>query len=507
MKKTLLLALAVLVAACCFSTVAAAEPKGTLRVAISTMPNSLYVPVAAERQALTTAWHLYNSLTWLDDEGKVTPALAESWTISEDGSQFTFKLRKGVKFHNGEEFTADSVVVSWKNGKNKKNSWKGKWALAKSVEKIDDYTVKVTTDGPSPLLLRIMADNWAMIPPKYFTKVGEEGFAKNPVGTGPFKFVEWKKGDRITFEANPDYWEKGLPKVKTLVFRPIPESATRVAAIQTGEVDIVGRLSYEEFKMLKGKKNLKLISYPVDRVYYIAFNNMTSGKNTPVEKKKVRQAMNYAVDVDAILEALFENQGRASTGYVTPKNLGFDKEIKPFGYDPEKAKKLLAEAGYAKGFKVDFACPAGAYANFEQVCEAIQGYLSEVGIEADLKIMESGKYWDLEAKKQLPPMHGDSWSEATGEALPRLKGALNANNASFSSWEDQKIIDMLKKIGTTIDDNARAQLYVELQRYMQEDPPFIYLYEPMAFEATSVKVKNYKPRPPENYFLKDTWIE
>lgn len=486
---------------------AAAEPRGSLRVAIATMPNSLDVPVAAERQATTTAWHLYNSLTWLDDSGKPVPALAESWTVSEDGTTYTFQLRKGVTFHNGEPFTADSVVFSWKRGKGNKMQWKKKWAMAKSVEKVDDYTVRVRTDGPNPILLRVIADYWAMVPPKYIAKVGEKGFAKHPVGTGPFRFVEWKKGDRIVFEANPDYWEKGLPKIKKLIFRPIPESSTRVAAIRTGEVDIVGRLSSEEAGTLKGLKNIKVITYPVDRVYYIAFNNMTSGKGTPVENREVRLAMNYAVDVDAILDALFEGHGRPLTGFVTYKNLGYDKDLKPYGYDVKKAKALMKKAGYEKGFKIDFACPAGAYTNFEQVCQAIQGYLGDIGVEADLKIMESGKYWDLEAKKELPPMFGDSWSESSGESLPRLQGALGGKSASFSAWEDPKILDYLKKIGTTVDDGARAKLYVELQRYMYENPPFIYLYQPVAFEAINVKVKNYKPRPPENYFLKDTWIE
>ncbi len=486
---------------------AGAGPQGTLRVATTTMPNAIDLPMGSERNAHNVAWQIYNSLVWIQDDGKVGPSLADSWTVSEDGTTYTFKLRKDVKFHNGEPFNADAVVYTWNRGKQDSMQWKEKFAVAKSVEKIDDYTVRVTTEGPSPLLLRIMAEFWAIIPPKHHQKVGENGFLNHPIGTGPFVFKEWKKGDRIIFEANPNYWEEGYPKVKTLVFRPIPESSTRLAAISAGEIDIVTRLSSEEAKSLKNRKNVKLISYTVDRVYYITFNNLTSGKGKPTENALVRQAMNYAVDVDAVIDALFDGYGRPATGYVTPGNWGYDEEIQPFGYDPEKAKKLLAEAGYPDGFEMDFACPSGAYNNFEQVCEAVQGYLGAVGVKTNLNLMESGKYWDLEAKKQLPPLFGDSWSEATGEALPRLKGALGGKNANFSAWSDPEIDRLLEEIGKTVDDDARAKLYVELQRYMQKNPPFIYLYEPVAFEGINPGVKDYRPRPAENYYLKYTSID
>lgn len=487
---------------------AATGPQGTLVIALTTFPNSLDLPIAAERQASTASWQLYNSLVWVDHDGKVVPDLAESWEVSDDGSEYTFKLREGVTFHNGEAFNADAVVFSWERGKNPENQWSDKWVLADSVEKIDDMTVKVVAAGgePNPLLLREMADNWAIVPPGYIAEVGEEGFAEHPVGTGPFQFVEWSKGDRIVMEAFPDYWEEGLPKLEQVIFRPIPESATRVAAIQTGEVDIVTRLSSEEAQSLLGVPNVKVVRYPVDRVYYVAFNNLTTGVGQPTEDPLVRQAMNYAVDIDAIIDALFDGFANPSTGYVTPGNWGYDPEIKPFGYDPDKALELLAEAGYPDGFEMDFACPAGAYTNFEQVCEAIQGYLADVGIVTNLDLMESGAYWDLEANKELPPLFGDSWSSAVGEALPRLNGALRGWDASFSAWSDPEIDQLLDAIQTTVDDDARAELYVELQRYMQENPPFIYLYEPVTFEAINPKVQDHRPRPAENYFLKDVWV-
>ena len=475
-----------------------------LVVALSTMPNSIYMPRAAERNAANAASQLYDSLVWVDDEGNIAPALATEWTVSDDGTEYTFTLRQGVTFHNGEPFNADAVVFTWEVGKDPSNEYFYVFELAESVEKIDDYTVKVTTAAPNPLFMRQVATNWMMVPPLYFEEVGGgDGFEQAPVGTGPFRFVEMQRGDRIVYEANPDYWQEGKPLVDRLVFRPIPESSTRVAAIQTGEVDLVQRLSAEEAASLEGVANVEIISYPVDRVYYITFNNLTSGVDQPTIDPRVRLAMNYAVDREAIVEALFNGQARLATGFVTPANLGYDESLAPYPYDPDLARELLAEAGYPDGFAMEMACPVGAYTNFEQVCEAVQGYLGEVGIEINLSLMESGQFWDLQAAKELPPLFGDSWSSDIGEAINRLTGALGGLDASYSAWSDPVIDDFIDQINVTVDDAARAQLYVDLQQYMVENPPFIYLYEPMAFEAVNTAVQNYKPRPAEDYFLMD----
>jgi peptide/nickel transport system substrate-binding protein len=218
---------------------------------------------------------------------------------------------------------------------------------------------------------------------------------------------------------------------------------------------------------------------------------------------KVRQAMNYAVDVDAIIESLFGGFAKPAIGLINTSELGYDN-AKPFGYDPDKAKALLAEAGYPNGFKIDMACPAGAYTHFEEVCDAVAGYLGKVGIDVNLEIMESAHFWDLEGKQQLPPLFGDSWSSVGGESYARMAGALLGSG--WSSWTDEEVARLLKEIKTTMDRDARAKLYGELQVYMRENPPFIYLYEPYNFEAINTRVQNYKPRSSEIYFFKDTWL-
>jgi len=479
-------------------------PTGTLVRALSTFPNSLDHAQAAERQASTTDFQIYDSLVWFGEGGTIVPQLAERWEVSDDGTEYTFYLREGVVFHNGEPFNADAVVFNWERASTAGFEYSYQWETASSVEAIDEYTVKATLEEPNALFLSTVADYWMMIPPGYFEEVGQAGFDEHPMGTGPFKFVEWVKGDHITMEANEDYW-RGAPKIKTVIFRPIPESATRVAAIQTGEVDIVTRLSSEEAQSLLGVDNVKVIKYPVARVYYIAFNNLTTGLDQPTIDAKVRQAMNYAVDVDAIIDALFDGFAEPASGFIVSGELGFGA-VEPFGYDPDRALELLAEAGYPNGFDMDMACPVGAYTHFEEVCEAVVGYLGEVGINVTLDLMESGQYWDLEANKELPPLFGDSWSAAGGEAFRRLTGSLGGMDASYSAWYDEVIADFLTQISGTADQDERAALYGDLQVYMQENPPFIYLYQPVGFEAINTRVQGYKPLPFEGYDLFDTFV-
>ncbi len=481
----------------------AAPTVSELVIALTTQPNAIDNANSAERNASNVSQQIFDPLVWINDDLEFEPALAESWTVSDDGLRYTYKLREDVVFHNGEPFNADAVVFSWEVQKQPENAYFNYYERAAEVNKIDEYTVELVAQESNALFLGLTGAIWAFVPPKYYSEVGLTGFSQDPIGTGPFMLTEWVRGDRIVLDRNPNYWREGYPKVDRIIFRPITESSTRAAAIQTGEVDIVSRLSPVEAASLEGVDGVNVIEYPTNRVYYIAFNNLTSGVGQPTEDPRVRQALNHAVDVDGVIGALFDGKGVRATGLITAADFGYNDALAPYSYDPDRARELLAEAGYPEGFDIGFACPSGAYTNFEQVCEAVAAQLGEVGVNASLDIIESGAYWDLEADKQLPPLFGDSWSNSNPEGWDRLQGAMGGQAASYSAWSDPVVDSLLVEILATPDDNARADLYRQLQQQMYNDPPFIYLYVPFSFEAKSDRVANYKPRSAEEYWLWD----
>jgi peptide/nickel transport system substrate-binding protein len=461
---------------------------------------------APEWQAGIAAAAFFDSF-WFYNPETLTyePALAESCEASDDYTTFTFKLKPDLVFSNGEPVNADAVVFSYATLSNPVIAWPYPGEDEVKVTKIDDLTVQMVTAVPTP--------NWCInapsdiIPPKYTQEVGLETFLTKPVGTGAFIVQEWVRGSHVTGYANPNYWRKGYPKVAKITFKFITDSATRIAALKTGEVDVITRLNAEEADTLRNDAKINVVEYPVNRVYYVAFNNLTTGVGTPIEKKEVRLALNLAVDKQAIIDALYNGKGRVPTGFCTSGDICYDESLEPIPYDVDKAKELLATAGYPNGFPIDMACMDSAFSHSNEVCEAVVGYLADVGVIANVEWMESGRFWDMEGAEPstLPPLFIDSWSSG-GDPWGRFEGSVGKNGAYRAYWA-QDIQDLLDKIEMSGDQQAIYGYYGQIQRIMLENPPFIYLFQPYTFEATSNRVVNYRPRPNEYFTSWDISIK
>jgi len=482
----------------------AAAPTGKLRIALTTDVNSIVFSNAAERQAAIASLAFFDSILFPAADGSAQPSLAEKCEPNAEYTTYTCTLRQDVVFHNGEPMNADAVVATIGYLRNPDIAYPFPPEEEVTVEKVDDFTVNFNLAAPNPKFDYTTLAFYEVLPPQYIEEVGWETFLEKPVGTGPFVFKEWVKGSHVSGTANPNYWREGYPLVDEIEFKFISEASTRLAALQSGEVDVITRLTEDEANTIKDDTELKLVTYPLDRVYYVAFNNLTTGVDTPIMDVNVRQAMNYAVDRQAIVDALFNGQAALSTSLVTPGDIGYVKS-EPYPYDPEKAKALLAEAGYPDGFEIDMACPDKAYARINEVCEAIGSYLGEVGIAVNLEFMESGKFWDLEAKTELPPLFVDSWS-ADGNPISRITGALGKDQ-SYAAWWDERIQNLIDSINATGDVDEVNAYYAELQTLLIEEPPFVYLYEPYTFEAIRSNVINYAPRSNENFWVFELGFE
>jgi peptide/nickel transport system substrate-binding protein len=473
-----------------------AAPKGTLTIGIPTDINTLDPQMGPEVNSLNVAFSAMEPLLRLDAQGNIKPRLAESWEVV-DNTTYVFKLRKNVKFHNGEPFNGKAVEYSWKRSQEKQRANKEPFAGIARIEHIDDYTIKIVTEKPDPIFLKKMANvSAAIFPPKATADGGDEGASLKPIGTGPYILSSWVKGEHITFKANPNYYLPDVPKVETLVWRAIPEAAARVAALQTGQVDIALRIPPNQVPALEKDPNFRISSATSTRTYYIAFNNMTTGKGTPIMDARVRRAMNHGTDLEAIIKSVFNGQAQRVNSLIGNVQFGNDPTLPPMAYDVAKAKQLLAEAGVPNGFKVGLACPSGAYANDKEACQAIAGSLAKIGVEVDLQIMESNRFWDLEAKKQLPPLFFDGVGDRYQDPASQLRGVAHPAS-NWTAFEKKEFTELMDQAASTVNQEQRKQLYAKLAREMQADPPFLFLWQVKNFEGVRKRVQGYVTRPTE----------
>jgi len=442
---------------------------------------------------------------------EIKPCLATSWETSTDGTEIVFQLRKGVKFHDGTDFNADAVVFSFARQYDLNHPYHqyGEWAYwgymfsdIKEMIKIDDYTVKLVLKRPNASIMTSLAMFTVnIVSPANAEKYKGDAF-KYPCGTGPFKFVEWVKDDHITLEANDNYWIE-RPQLDKLIFKVIPDPSARLMALEVGEVQGIEYPNPADFARINANKDLVLMTQPGMNIGYMAMNTgygyedanengvrdpdepwiKTPGYFEPLTKKKVRQAINMAIDKQSIVDNLYMGTAIKAKNGMPPFMLGYNDEIQDYPYDPAKAKELLTEAGYPNGFEVTlYVMPVSRPYMFDppKIGEAIQSYLGAIGIRVKFYQVDWGTYLqETEAGKHQMCLLG--WTGDNGDPDNFMNVLYGANACSigtagnYAFFNDENVQILLSKALQTYDKEKRAEYYKKAQEVIHEDAGWVYL--------------------------------
>jgi peptide/nickel transport system substrate-binding protein len=458
--------------------------------------------------------NIYDTLVWRTATGKVLPSLAESWDFP-DNTTVQLNLRRGVKFHNGDTFTAADVLYSTSYYLDKstvkplRSYLRG---LYDTIEKKDDYTVILHLKKPNSAILGDFA-RIPILPGKAMKAMGESQFGTSPIGTGPFKVARWDKNSQLVLEAFADHW-RGPPSIDRFVIKPIPEDFGRFAALRTGAVDIVANLAPERVADVEKNPKLKVLSIPSARVMHIRMNT----KIKPFDDARVRRALNYAVDVPEIVETVLGGHGYPNASLCGKQLFGHDASLKFYEYDPAKAKQLLAEAGYPNGFTTKMLTPTGRYMKDREIGSAIAGQLARVGVKVELVTPEWADFDSQQFARgnyKNRPFQGMMFSGTGGPTLDCGRSVLISFATSISGrWGDlyyrtdksAQIEALYQKQRAEFEPAKRLQILKEIQALARDDAPWIYLYDQQDVYGVAKRVQ-WKPRPDEFIWAYDIKVK
>lgn len=455
----------------------------------------------------TVAEHIVEPLLELTPSGQIVPHLAESYHVSPDGRVWTLHLRQGVTFHDGTPFNAEAVKYNIERIIDPANAVTFAFLInaISEVRVVDEYTVQLVTDEPfAPMINHLTHSATGMQSPTAMEMYGED-YALNPVGTGPFVFKEWVAGDQITLVRNENYW--GEPaQVDEVVFRVVPEDGPRMLMVQTGEAHVAVRVPPEMEDLLNRDPNIEVVRTPSVRVIYVAFNTYqrTGQPRNPFADARVRRAVNYAVDNEAINQFILDGVGRALDAPIAPGVFGY-QPIHKYNYDPARARQLLAEAGYPNGFRTQLYAPSGRYLKDIEVAEAIQAQLAEVGIDAEIVTMEWATY--LAVTEQEPevnpaPMIMLGWGTVTGDADYGLYPLFHSSQwvptgSSRSFYSNPGVDELLELARSNPNPSVRQATYREAMAMIMQDAPWLFLHAEVQLTAVRSEVEGVVVHPTE----------
>ncbi|MBM7704439.1 ABC transporter substrate-binding protein [Metabacillus iocasae] len=463
---------------------------------------SLDPATATDGESFKVTQNIFDTLISFGEQSTdLEPGLATEWNASEDGLTYTLKLREGVKFHDGTDFNAEAVVANfkrWQSGDKEQyyyyNSQFGD--IITEVKAEDPTTVVFTLSRPlAPFFKNLAMSPFAISSPAAFEQHGDK-YNENPVGTGPFKFKEWKRNDRITIEKNAEYWMEGEPKLEQVIFTVIPENSARLNALQTGEVDLIDGVNFSDVPSIDGNDSLQTFFRPSLNIAYLG---LTSTRG-PLKDKLVRQALNHAVDKQALLDAFYAGEGTPAKNPMPEVVEGYNAAIEDYPFDLEKAKALLAEAGYADGFEMElWAMPVARpyMPDGQKVAEALQANFEKIGVKAKIVTYEWATYLDKaragEADSFLLGWTGDNGDADNFLYVLLDKDSIGSNNYSY--YSNDEVHNLLIEAQSTVDQAKRNELYARAQEIIKDDAPWIPLVHSTPALAGKANLKGFKPHP------------
>ncbi|HEV8675437.1 MAG TPA: ABC transporter substrate-binding protein [Methylomirabilota bacterium] len=477
---------------------AAAAPAGKVVIAQGVDPTSLDTMNQQETPASNLARHLYEGLVVRDQNLDIVPALATELPKLVAPTTWEVKLRRGVRFHNGEEFNGESVKWSLERLANPANKLRAtpNFTSIDRVEIVDPYTVRVHTKKPWPIFVKAMVfAQAAMYPPKAYEGKDTTYISKNPIGTGPYKYVRWSKDEEIVLEANEHYW-RGAPKIKTVVFRPIPDDAVRVAALQNGEIDLAVNIPPHLAAVIDKHARLFLSTAPsvrtIQLMYYThqmdAQHKVVGPYQGPTADRRVRQAMNLAVGGEEIIKGVLDGKGVRMATMLTDKHFGFDPQLKPVKPDLGQVKKLLAEAGYPNGVDIVLNAPQGRYVRDREVAEAVAGQLTKAGIRTTLRTYEWGNYLNsMVYVHKAGPVWLIGWGAGTYDA-ESIYVPLFRTGGIFVNYHNPDFDRMVDEAQTIMDEKKRLEQYHRITRLWIEDAAAMPLYQQLDLYGVNKRV-------------------
>ncbi len=438
------------------------------------------------------------------DMKTLEPCLATSWSQLDERTM-QFKLRQGVKFQNDEDFTGDAVKFTMERAldPNIKAPYRSTFLTIEKVDVVDKYTVNVVTKGPDPLLLaRLSIFHSAVVPPGYFKSAGDQDLATKPSGTGPYRLASWVRDGDLTLEANPDYWGP-KPKVPKVIIRGLKEDASRVAALRAGEADIVTGVPPSEIASIEtsGKGTVKGVPSLRNPYYHLRTDR------DPTSNVKVRQAINYGTDMDGIIKSVLDGKATRIATMLNPLYFGFDPDLKPYPYDPDRARKLLAEAGYANGIDINMDTQQGRYMRDKEIAEAIVGSLAKVNIRVKMSLWENAVFSEKNNADQLGQMVFGSWAyplmDADGVLWPHFHSSQHKRtNRSDYTYGNPAVDKLLDQAQTTVEPQKRLDLYKQAQKIIFDDAPHLFMFELQDLYGVSKRL-NWTPRSDEMIWLSE----